>query len=213
MSSLGNPRDGTEIYIYQRVDLLRIEKEILAGSYRLSPFWIKSELRGFPFKMDQITFFRFETLADFDRELYEFYLCLKLEDELVLISLASTLTKDVFTPNVFVTQSFACRPDTNSKLFLAEITNWSNLRLLLVIDFSIFKKILCRKRLYFVQKPLIDDLFIINLIDSFLNSPILDKKGENRAGGIPPVRFLRPKLQSPSSPAPVSALLLIDRME
>ena len=45
-------------------------------------------------------------------------------------------------------------------------------------------------------KPLIDDQFILNLVNSFLHSPILDKEGRKRAldRGIPPVRFLLPVL-------------------
>lgn len=45
-------------------------------------------------------------------------------------------------------------------------------------------------------KPLIEDQFILNLIFSFLHSPILDEEGINLAlnRGIPPVRFLLPVL-------------------
>lgn len=37
--------------IYQRVDLLRMENAVLTGSYKLSPFWVKSEINGFPFNL------------------------------------------------------------------------------------------------------------------------------------------------------------------
>lgn len=104
--------------------------------------------------------------------------------------------KYVFTHNVFLEQSFACQTDKKARYFLAEITNWSNLKVLFVIDFSKFSKILCRKELVDKIKPLIDDQFILNLVNSFLHSPILDKEGRNRAldRGIPPVRFLLPLL-------------------
>lgn len=97
--------------------------------------------------------------------------------------------------NVFLEQSFAFRTDKQAIHFLAEITNWSNLQVLFFIDLSKFIKILCRERLLDKIKPLIDDQFILNLVNSFLHSPILDKKGINRADErIPPVRFLRPVL-------------------
>ena len=44
--------------------------------------------RFLPFKMDSLCFFRFETLEEVDEKCY---LRIKLEDELVLISLANTL--------------------------------------------------------------------------------------------------------------------------
>lgn len=92
-------------FIYKGVDpLKKIENSILNGSYKLSPFRVKSVLKGFPFKMDRVCFFRFDTLEEVDRE---FYLRLKLEDELILISLANALQKYIFTPNVFLEQSFA----------------------------------------------------------------------------------------------------------
>lgn len=64
------------------------------------------------------------------------------------------------------------------------------------MDFAILSRTLCRKRLVDKIKPLIDDQFVLNLVDSFLHSPIQDKKGRNLAlnGGIPPVRFLHPVL-------------------
>lgn len=171
-------------FIYERVDLCRLEKAILTASYKLTPFWVKRELRGFPFKMDSLVFFRFDTVTD-ARGLLSFYLCLKLEDELILISLAKTLERYVLTPNVFLEQSFACRTDKKAIHFLAEIQNWSNLRALFVLDFSIFSKVLCRKRLVAKMKPLIEDQFILHLIDSFLHCPIKDKQGRNLNEGIP----------------------------
>ncbi len=94
---------------------------------------------------------------------------------------------------VFLEQSFACRTDKGSPHFLAEIKNWSNLKLLLILNFYFLKKNLCRKRLVDKIKPLLGDSFIFTLINSFLHSQILDKKGQNQAlnGGRPPVRFLR----------------------
>lgn len=180
-------------FIYERVDLCRLEKAILTASYKLTPFWVKRELRGFPFKMDSLVFFRFDTVTD-ARGLLEFYLCLKLEDELILISLAKTLERYVLTPNVFLEQSFACRTEKKAIHFLAEIKNWSNLRALFVLDFSIFSKVLCRKRLVAKMKPLIEDQFILHLIDSFLHCPIKDKQGRNLNEGIPGVQFIFPVL-------------------
>lgn len=100
--------------------------------------------RFLPFKMDSLCFFRFETLEEVDEKCY---FRIKLEDELVLISLANRLKKYVFTHNVFLEQSFACQTDKKARYFLAEIRNWSNLKVLFVIDFSKFSKILCRKEL------------------------------------------------------------------
>lgn len=136
--------------------------------------------------MDRLTFYRFESLDD---DYWQLYLTLKLEDELILISLANILNKYVLTQNLFLEQSFAGQTD---KLFVAKIRSWSNLRVLFVIDLSIFSMILCRKRLLDKIKPLIEDPFILNLIESFLHSPVLDKAGKNLAlkGGIPPVRFI-----------------------
>jgi hypothetical protein len=172
--------------IYYRVNLVRLEQAILTGSYKLSFFWVRKELERYPIKMDRLTFYRFESLDD---DYWQLYLTLKLEDELILISLANLLKKYVFTKNLFLEQSFAGQTD---KLFVAKIRSWSNLRVLFVIDFSIYSKILCRKRLLDKIKPLIEDPFILNLIESFLHSPVLDKAGKNLAlkGGIPPVRFI-----------------------
>lgn len=93
--------------IYNRVDLCQIEKSIMSGSYQLSFFWIKSQYRGFPFKMDSLCFYRFETLVDQECSLFEkdYYLCVKLEDEIILISLANVLQKYVLTPSVFLENS------------------------------------------------------------------------------------------------------------
>lgn len=171
--------------IYYRVNLVRLEQAILTGSYKLSFFWVTKELGGYPIKMDRLTFW-FESLDD---DYWQLYLTLKLEDELILISLANLLNKYVLTKNFFLEQSFAGQTD---KLFVAKIRSWSNLRVLFVIDLSIYSKILCRKRLIDKIKPLIEDPFILNLIESFLHSPVLDKAGKNLAlkGGIPPVRFI-----------------------
>lgn len=65
--------------------------------------------------MDSLCFFRFDTLEGFDDDRY---LRLKLEDELVLISLAYTLKKYVFTQNVFLEQSFAFRTDKQAPQWL-----------------------------------------------------------------------------------------------
>lgn len=73
-------------FIYNRIDLCKIEKSILNGS--LYPFLRKTVPRFLPFKMDSLCFFRFETLEEVDEKCY---LRIKLEDELVLISLANTL--------------------------------------------------------------------------------------------------------------------------
>lgn len=172
--------------IYQRVNLVILEQAILTGSYKLSFFWVTRELEHYPFKMDRLTFYRFETLDD---DYWQLFLTLKLEDELILISLANLLKKYVLTNNVFLEQSFAGQTD---KLFVAEIRSWSNRIVLFVIDLSIYSQILCRKRLLDKIKPLIEDQFILNLIESFLHSPVLDKAGKNLAlkGGIPPVRFI-----------------------
>ena len=174
------------LYIYKRVNLVRLEGEILKGKYQLSFFWVRKELERYPFKMDQLTFYRFESL---DNDYWQLYLTLKLEDELILISLANILQKYVLTPNIFLEQSF---PGQTDKLFVAEIKSWSNLRGLFVIDLSRYSSILCRRRLMDKIKPLIEDPFILNLIERFLHSPVLDNAGKNLAlkGGIPPVRFL-----------------------
>jgi len=67
--------------------------------------------------------------------------------------------------------------------------------MLLVFDLSNWISFLSRKRIVDKIKPLIDDEFILNLVNSFLHSPILDMKGKNLAyEKIPPVRFLRPLL-------------------
>lgn len=173
------------IYIYKRVNIVRLEREILTGKYQLSFFWVRRELERIPIKMDQLTFYRFKSLED---DYWHLYLTLKQEDELILISLANLLNQYVFTQNVFLEQSFPGQTDT---LFVAEIRSWSNLRLLFVIDLSIYSHILCIKRLLDKIKPLIEDQFILNLIENFLHSPVLNKAGKNiLKGGIPPVRFL-----------------------
>lgn len=70
------------IFIYKRVNLVRLEREILTGKYKLSFFWVRRELERIPIKMDQLTFYRFKSLED---DYWQLYLTLKLEDELILI--------------------------------------------------------------------------------------------------------------------------------
>lgn len=141
-------------------------------------------LEGSPFKIDLLTFYRFKNLED---TYWQNYLTLKVEDELILISLANLLNKYVLTQNVFIGQSFAGQ---TVKLFVAEIRSWSNLRVIFVIDLPIYSSNI-RKRLLEKIKPLIEDQFIRNLIENFLHCPVLDKKGINRADErIPPVRFI-----------------------
>lgn len=79
-------------FIYNRIDLCKIEKSILNGSYKLYSFLRKTVPRFLQFKMESLCFFRFETLEEVDEKCY---LRIKLEDELVLISLANTLKKKV----------------------------------------------------------------------------------------------------------------------
>ncbi len=45
------------IYIYKRVNIVRLEREILTGKYQLSFFGVRRELERIPIKMDQLTFF------------------------------------------------------------------------------------------------------------------------------------------------------------
>ena len=176
--------------IYDRVNLDSLEHAILSGSYKLSPFRIVSRPKGQPFKMDSLCYFRFKSSDDFE----EYYLGIKLEDELILISLAHLLYKYVFKSNVFHEKSIACMLNKEAAIdFCYEITQWYNLRYLFVFDFSFISDTLCRKRLLEKIGPHISDSFILNLINSFLHSPILDVDGINLAlnDGIPPVRFLQ----------------------
>lgn len=140
--------------------------------------------------MDRLFFFRLDTREEIDQELY---LHLELGDELLLISLANILLKYVLRPEVFLDQSFAFRTDKGAFHFLDEISNWSNLEILLVFDLSFLFSKFCTKRLVAKIKPLLGDSFILNLVDSFLHLPLLhEKKIQVLHVGIqPPFLFLR----------------------
>lgn len=109
------------------------------------------------------------------------------EDELVLIVLGGLLNLYLSSSGVYHSRSFGFSKDRNEKDFCGTVLSWGKVELLLFLDLSPSLITFSRSRLLAKLESVVKDQFLLRLISSFLDLPILNNTGTDLLSkrGIP----------------------------
>lgn len=162
-------------------EVREIQRAVLAGSYHLKPLKLVS-LEG-----NSSLLKNFPALVKLSENL-DLGIYMEPSEKLVLMALGELLHHSFVSASFFHSNFFW----RNSSDFVSKVVGWGKVENLLLFDFSPSLSCLSRSLLKRKVSSVVSDQAICDLILSFVDLPILDKRGNDlsKKEGIPSVPLL-----------------------
>lgn len=181
-SAFYKEKSAYDVNLIGEGEVREIQRAVLAGSYHLKPLKLvslegnDSLLKNFPALLVKLS--------------ENIYLGIYMEpsDKLVLMALGELLHHSFVSASFFHSNFFL----RNSSDFVSKVVGWGKVENLLLFDFSPSLSCLSRSLLKRKVSSVVSDQAICDLILSFVDLPILDKRGNDlsKKEGIPSVPLL-----------------------